>query len=188
LTDHNSDKSETDFTDYEQDEGNPEEVSPQEKDRAEEYLASLQRAQADLSNYIKRAEREKLEIIEYANRSLILDLLPILDDFERALGSIPAKLARSSWTEGVKLIYNKIKSILEIQGVTRIEAVGKDFDPYLHEAVAQAEGEEGIILEEVHGGYMFKNKLLRPSSVIVGKGQLEESNDKEQIGEDNKES
>jgi len=77
---------------------------------------------------------------------------------------------------------------LEIQGVTRIEAVGKDFDPYLHEAVAQAEGEEGIILEEVHGGYMFKNKLLRPSSVIVGKGQLEESNDKEQIGEDNKES
>jgi len=102
LTDHNSDKSETDFTDYEQDEGNPEEVSPQEKDRAEEYLASLQRAQADLSNYIKRAEREKLEIIEYANRSLILDLLPILDDFERALGSIPAKLARSSWTEGVK--------------------------------------------------------------------------------------
>ena len=177
MAENNNDESIAEVVACEQDKETLEEALSQERDRAEEYLASLQRAQADLSNYVKRAEREKLEIIESANRALILNLLPVLDDFERAFNSLPAKLARSSWTEGVRLIYNKTKSILETQGLARIEAAGEVFDPHVHEAVAQAEGEEGIVLEEVRVGYMFKDKLLRPSSVVVGKEQQEKTSE-----------
>jgi len=169
LAENDNDESIADVLACEQEEETLEEALSQERGRAEEYLASLQRAQADLSNYIKRAEREKVEIIESANRALILNLLPVLDDFERAFDSVPAKFARSSWTEGVRLIYNKIKSILETQGLTRIGSAGEAFNPHVHEAVAQAEGEEGVVLEEVRTGYMFKDKLIRPSSVVVGK-------------------
>jgi molecular chaperone GrpE len=100
-----------------------------------------------------------------------LDLLPILDDFERALASLPVELDKSSWTEGIKLIYNKLKTILETQGLAEIRAKGEYFDPYFHEAAGQVEGEEGIIIEEIRKGYKFKDKLLRPSMVMVGKGK-----------------
>ena len=147
----------------------------EEERKSEKYLASLQRAQADLSNYIKRAEQEKIEIIEFANRSLVLNLLPVLDDFEMAFNSTPSKLAKSSWTEGMKLIYNKARTVLKTQGLAEIRAVGEAFDPHLHEAVAQRDGEDGIVLEETRKGYKFKDKLLRPSSVVVGKGQEEQA-------------
>lgn len=181
MAENNNDESIAEGLECEPDEETIEEALSQERDREEEYLASLQRAQADLSNYIKRAEREKLEIVESANRALILNLLPVLDDFERAFNSQPAKFARSSWTEGVRLIYNKTKSILETQGLTRIEAVGETFDPHVHEAIAQAEGEEGVVLEEARTGYMFKDKLLRPSSVVVGREQQEKIGEESMI-------
>jgi molecular chaperone GrpE len=148
----------------------------EEKDKAEKYLANWQRSQADLSNYMKRAEQEKAEIIEFANKTLILNLLPILDDFEKAFNSVPAKLTKSSWTEGMRLIYNKMKTTLEVQGLTEIKARGESFDPHLHEAAAQQEGEEDIVVEELRKGYRFKDKLLRPSVVVVGK---EEKTDQE---------
>jgi molecular chaperone GrpE len=143
----------------------------EEKEKAEKYLANWQRSQADLENYAKRAEQEKSEIIEFANRVLILDLLPILDDFERALASLPIELDEQNWTEGIKLIYNKLKTILETQGLAEIKAKGEYFDPYLHEAAGQLEGEEGIIMEETRKGYKFRDKLLRPSMVMVGTGK-----------------
>jgi molecular chaperone GrpE len=143
----------------------------EEKEKAEKYLANWQRSQADLENYAKRAEQEKSEIIEFANRVLILDLLPILDDFERALASLPVELDEQNWTEGIKLIYNKLKTILETQGLAEIKAKGEYFDPYLHEAAGQLEGEEGIIMEETRKGYKFRDKLLRPSMVMVGTGK-----------------
>jgi molecular chaperone GrpE len=143
----------------------------EEKEKAEKYLANWQRSQADLQNYVKRAEQEKSETVEFANSILILDLLPILDDFERALASLPVELDKSSWTEGIKLIYNKLKTILETQGLAEIRAKGEYFDPYFHEAAGQLEGEEGIIVEEIRKGYKFKDKLLRPSMVMVGKGK-----------------
>lgn len=145
----------------------------EEKEKAEKYLANWQRSQADLENYIKRVEQEKSETVEFANRILILDLLPILDDFERALISLPVELGeeKKNWTEGIELVYNKFKTILEAQGLSEIKTKGEYFDPYLHEAVGQLEGEEGIIVEEVRKGYKFKNRLLRPSMVMVGKGK-----------------
>ena len=151
----------------------------EEKNEAEKYLANWQRTQADLDNYRKRAEQEKSEIIEFANKTLILNLLAIMDDFERAFTSLPAQLSNSSWTEGIKLIYNKFKTILGAQGLAEIKAKGEPFDPFLHEAAGQQEGEEGIIIEEIRKGYKFKDKLLRPSIVMVGKGQ-EENNTREE--------
>mgnify|MGYP003681940996 CR=1 FL=1 len=142
----------------------------EEKNKVEKFFASWQRTQADLDNYVKRAEQEKSEIVEFASRTLILNLLPILDDFDRAFASLPAELDDSSWTEGIKLIYNKLTSILEAQGLAEIKAKGEYFDPYHHEAAGQLSGEEGIIIEEIRKGYKFKNKLLRPSMVMVGKG------------------
>jgi molecular chaperone GrpE len=143
----------------------------EEKEKAEKYLANWQRSQADLENYVKRAEQEKSETVEFANMILILDLLPILDDFERALASLPGELDEQNWTKGVGLIYNKFKTILEAQGLSEIKAKGEYFDPYLHEAAGQLEGEEGRIIEEIRKGYKFKDKLLRPSMVMVGKGE-----------------
>jgi molecular chaperone GrpE len=142
----------------------------EEKERAERHLISWQRSQADLENYIKRAEQEKSETVEFANRMLVLDLLPILDDFDRAFASLPAELHEQNWTEGIKLIYNKLKAALEAQGLAEIKAEGEYFDPHWHEAAGQLEGEEGIVVQEIRKGYKLKDKLLRPSIVMVGVG------------------
>ena len=142
----------------------------EEKEKAEKYLANWQRSQADLENYIKRSEQEKAEIVESANRMLVSDLLPILDDFERAFASLPVELYEQNWTEGIRLIYNKIKTVLEAQGLAEIEAKGECFDPCWHEAAGQLEGEEGICVEEIRKGYRFRDKLLRPAMVMVGAG------------------
>lgn len=150
----------------------------EEAKKAERYLANWQRAQADLENYAKRAEREKAEIVEFANRSLILNLLPILDDFDKAMDSLPAASSDRSWTEGIKIIYNKFKAVLEAQGVVEIKAKGEHFDPYFHEAVGQAKGKEGVVVEEVRKGYKFKEKVLRPSMVIVGSGETNPSEER----------
>jgi molecular chaperone GrpE len=145
----------------------------EEKEKAEKYLANWQRSQADLENYMKRAEQEQSETVEFANTILILDLLPILDDFEKALASLPVELdeEKQNWTKGVELIYNKLKTILEAQGLSEIKAKGEYFDPYFHEAAGQLEGEEGVVMEEIRKGYKFKDRVLRPSVVMVGKGE-----------------
>jgi molecular chaperone GrpE len=143
----------------------------EEKEKTEKYLANWQRCQADFVNYKQRAEQEKGEIIEFANSTLICNLLPIMDDLERAFASVPADLEESNWTEGIKLIYNKFKTTLEAQGLTEIEARGEPFDPSLHEAVMQQDGKEGMVIEELQKGYKFKEKVIRPSLVTVGKGR-----------------
>jgi len=153
----------------------------EEREKAEKYLANWQRCQADFDNYKKRSEQEKGEVIEFANSALISNLLPIMNDLERAFASVPAELGESNWTEGIKLIYNKFKATLEAQGLTEIEAEGEPFDPRLHEAVMQQEGEEGMVIEEIQKGYKFKGKVIRPSLVIVGKGGGEGEKSK-QIG------
>ncbi len=143
----------------------------EEKEKAEKYLANWQRSQADFDNYKKRSEQEIGEVIEFAISALISNLLPVMDDLERAFASVPAELDESNWTEGIKLIYNKFKATLEAQGLTEIKTGGEPFDPRLHEAVMQQEGEEGMVIEETQKGYKFKGKVIRPSLVIVGKGE-----------------
>ncbi len=143
----------------------------EEKEKAEKYLANWQRSQADFDNHKKRSGQEIGEVIELTSSALISNLLPILDDLERAFASVPAEFDESNWTEGIKLIYNKFKANLEAQGLTEVEAKGEPFDPHLHEAVMQQEGEEGMVIEETQKGYKFGGKVIRPSLVIVGKGK-----------------
>ena len=147
----------------------------EEKEKAEKYLANWQRAQADFVNYKRRTEQERAEVTNLANSALVLSLLPVLDDMERALGSIPEELANSTWVEGMTHIYRKLKSTLEAQGLSLIEAEGKEFDPHIHEAVMTGEGEEGKVVEEIQKGYKFRDRLLRPTMVKVGRGKASES-------------
>ena len=153
----------------------------EQKREAEKYLASWQRAQADLANYRKHAEQEKQEILNFGNSTLILSLLPIIDDFERAFDSLPSESPEMNWIEGIEIIYNNLKAALEKAGITEIKAKGERFDPHLHEAVMGRAGEEGVILEEIQKGYRLKDRVIRPSLVVVGKGkeETEEENDGE---------
>jgi molecular chaperone GrpE len=140
--------------------------------KAEEYLANWQRAQADFINYKRRTEQERQEFASYANADLMLSLLPVLDDMDRALDVAPsADPEGPGWLEGVRLVDRKLRSILEAQGLKPIEAVGEPFDPNFHEAIRQDHGKEGVVLEEIQKGYMMKDKLLRPARVVVGKGE-----------------
>ena len=142
----------------------------EEKARAQQYLANWQRAQADFSNYKKRIEQERSEAVKFANAMLIVTLLPALDDFERAMSSIPTSLAGFTWFEGSRLIQRKLQAILQAQGVTEIPTEGQAFDPTMHDAVAHGPGEEGKVVEELQKGYRLHNRVIRPALVRVGQG------------------
>ncbi len=147
------------------------------KELAEQYLAKWQRAQADFANYKKRTEQDKAEIAKFANADLIRSLLPAIDDFERALENIPEDV-NSEWVEGIELIYRKLMAVLESQGLSIIEAEGKDFDPNFHQAVSHQEGEEGKVIEELQKGYLLHDRLLRPTMVNVGNGESKQGKNK----------
>lgn len=152
----------------------------EERAKAERYLANWQRTQADFDNYKKRAEQERNETAKFSNAMLILNLLPVLDDLERAFNSVSAKLAGLTWVEGIRLIYRKLQAALEAQGLSQIEAVGEPFDPTFHEAVMHGEGEEGKVIEEFQRGYKLYDRVIRPASVMVGKGKEETEENKEE--------
>ena len=154
-----------------------EEALTAEKKKAEEYLADWQRAQADFINYKRRTEQERQEFNTYANSNLILSLLPVIDDLERALDPVPVRYKKHDWVEGVRLVERKFKTILEGHGVKAIKAVGESFDPNFHEALRQDKGEEGFVIEEFQKGYMFRDKLLRPARVVVGNGLSSDSSE-----------
>ena len=143
----------------------------EEKARSEEYLSSWQRSQADFANYKRRAEQERSDLTRSANADLILSIIPILDDMERAFRSLPEESAELGWTEGVRLIYRKLHAILEGYGLKEIEATGQPFDPHFHEAIAYEDGEkEGIVVRETRKGYMLGDRVLCPCLVTVGRG------------------
>lgn len=146
----------------------------EEKAKAEVNLAGWQRTQADFINYKRRSEQEKEEISKFANATLILNLVPILDDLERAFTSIPPRLAKLTWVDGIRLIERKLKANLEAQGLSQIKAQGEPFDPRLHEAVRYDNGKEGIVLEELQKGYKLHDRVIRPSMVVVGNGEIKE--------------
>ena len=145
----------------------------EEKTKSEANLAGWQRAQADLINYRKRCEQEMEETTRFANAALILTLLPVLDDFERAFNSFPVDQLKpnSGWIEGVRLVERKLRTTLEMQGLSHIKTVGEPFDPRIHEAVRQAAGKEGTIIQELVKGYKLHDKVLRPAKVMVGNGE-----------------
>jgi len=142
-----------------------------EKEEAQRLLANWQRAEADFANYKRRVEQERGEATRLANAALIINILPVLDDLERALASLNIQLVGLTWFDGIRLIYRKLQLVLESAGVSLIEAEGQPFDPRFHEAVMYGEGEEGKVVAEVQRGYKINDRVLRPAMVIVGKGK-----------------
>lgn len=136
---------------------------------AEEHLRKWQRSAADFSNYRRRTEEERTALAQLSTAALVSRLLAVLDDFERALDNVPAD-AHEAWVEGVRLVERKLRGILESEGVTPIEAVGRPFDPNLHEAVVHTETTEhpdNLVISEMQRGYRLHDRVLRPALVAV---------------------
>jgi molecular chaperone GrpE len=130
----------------------------------------LRRRQAEFENYRKRAERERMDFAEYSGMDFARALLPIIDDFERALKSAQVSGSGEDFVKGIELIDKRLVDTLMKQGLEPINSVGQSFDPHFHEAVQRVETDEtadGTILEEYQRGYKFKGRLLRPSMVKV---------------------
>ena len=164
-----------------------EEQLAQAKEEAQKHLGNWQRAEADFQNYRRRVEQERDETRRFASAALIINILPILDDLERALVSVDTRLAGLTWFDGLRLIHRKLHLILENAGVTVIQAEGQPFDPSVHESVMQSEGEEGQVLAEVQRGYKLYERVLRPAMVVVGKEKVKEEEKKEEEEGDKKE-
>jgi molecular chaperone GrpE len=137
---------------------------------ASENYDNYQRAVADMANYRRRKELDTQRQIERAREQLLLRLLPVVDDFRRALGSVPADAANADWVEGFRLIERKLWNVLQSEGVRPMEAVGERFDPNLHEAVLAAEGASApdTVVAEFEPGYYIGEQVLRPARVKVG--------------------
>jgi molecular chaperone GrpE len=150
--------------------GTLEEQLVQAQERADSYLASWQRAAADYQNFKRRVEQERSEVAQMANVAMLINLLPLVDDLERALENVDAHLAGLTWLDGIRLIHRKFQALLEMNGVSEIQADGQQFDPNLHEAVMFGDGEEGKVTSVVQKGYTLGGRVLRPAMVVVGKG------------------
>ena len=128
------------------------------------------RLTADYDNYRKRAQRDKIEARQFANQGILEKLLPVLDNFEMAI--IAVKDADPSVRDGVQMIYDQLLSVLKAEGVESVDAVGKQFDPNLHEAISQEESdevEEGEVISQIQRGFILNNRLVRPARVVVAK-------------------
>jgi molecular chaperone GrpE len=143
----------------------------EERNRANGYLAQWQRAAADLQNYRRRTEQEREETALFANKAIIANLLPAIDDFDRALANIDPAIAESSWVEGIRQIQRKLKGALEASGVSEIRADGETFDPNIHEAISEGPGDHGKVISELRRGYKLGSRVLRPALVVVGNGE-----------------
>ena len=142
--------------------------------KADENWDRVLRITADLDNFKKRAAREKQEAIKFANEGLLQKLIPILDNFDMALAAVQTADggAAQSLQTGVNMIHQQLKNTLAEIGLEELDATGKAFDPNLHEAVSQketAEAPEGQVVQQLRKGYKFRDRLLRPASVVVAK-------------------
>jgi molecular chaperone GrpE len=145
----------------------------EERERAQDYLARYQRAAADYQNLKRRTEQEREELSRYANTALILNILPAVDDFDRALANVDPALDGSSWVEGVRAIQRKLKGALEASGVTEIVPESDQFDPNLQEAIGHVAGPSGHVIHEARRGYRLGNRVIRHAQVLVGNGEGE---------------
>lgn len=142
------------------------------KNNIENLEEKIKLTQAELINYRKRKDEETSNMLKYANMDLIVELLPVLDNFERALNMKSEFKDFDKYTEGYKLLYNHLVDTLKKFGVEEIPALGLEFDPNLHEAVmigSDEEKENDIILEVFNKGYMLKGRVIRASKVKVNK-------------------
>ncbi len=155
----------------------------QTQKEAESFREKWLRAAADLENYRKRAQREREDVEKFANEKLLKDLLPVLDDLDRALGMIgpnpPPEVVQV--VDGMRLVQKKFVASLEKHGVTTFDSVGTSFDPALHEAVQQTHADvpPGSVAHELQRGFLISGRLLRPAMVTVSLGPSKDQTDRE---------
>lgn len=137
---------------------------------AERFEASWKRAAADLANYKRRVEQERAEQQRLARAALVLSILPVHDDFARAVETLDGAIAGDGWVQGVLAIQRKLAALLESMGVEEVPAAGQPFDPSRHEAVARAPGPDNVCLDVAQRGYSLDGGLIRPALVVVGDG------------------
>lgn len=146
----------------------------EKKDKKDEKIEALtdqvKRQMAEFDNFRKRTEKEKSSMYEMGARSVIEKILPVIDNFERGLDTVPADEADSPFTEGMRMIYKQLMTELDNIGVKPIEALGAEFNPDFHNAVMQVESEEyesGHVAQEMQKGYMYRDSVVRHSMVAV---------------------
>ncbi len=142
--------------------------------KAEEYWDRLLRQIADFDNFKKRAARDRLDAIKYANEALLEKLIPVMDNFDMAMAAVTAseKNSADSIRKGVEMIHAQFKSVLNESGLEEINAQNQPFDPNFHEAVSQKETDEvpdGHVAQQVRKGYKYRDRLIRPAAVVVAK-------------------
>ena len=140
-------------------------------DELQQVREALARARADFANYRRRTQQEQEEQAKFATALLVAEFLPILDNFERALETIPGELRFFSWLQGVDLVHQMARNVLEKRGLQPIDTHEKPFDPNYHEAVMREGEDDGgavVVLEELQKGYVMHDRVLRPSLVKVG--------------------
>lgn len=144
------------------------------KDKKEEQIAELNdklmRTMAEFDNFRKRSEKEKTQMFEIGAKDIIEKILPVIDNFERGLGSVPEEEKESAFVQGIEQIYKQLITALEGAGVKAIDAVGKEFDPNFHNAVMHDEDDslgENVVSEELQKGYMYRDTVVRHSMVKV---------------------
>jgi molecular chaperone GrpE len=144
------------------------------REQSEYHLEQWKRAAANLENYRKRAEKERAESHKSGQVALIAQLLPILDDFERAFQTVPFALSHFTWTEGLALIDRKLHLLLSQHGLKEIEALGKPFEPALHQALMEEETTayaDGHVMGVLQKGYILHDRVLRPAMVKIARNE-----------------
>lgn len=154
-------------------EGNTDETSTEQtqEEKYNELNDKFLRLYAEFDNYRRRTNKEKVELIANANEKLLLDLIPTIDDFERAITNNENVEDINAVKEGFALIYHKFKSALEAKGLKQMNAKGENFDSDLHEAIANVPGDEsqkGKVIDDVEKGYFLNEKVIRFAKVVVG--------------------
>jgi molecular chaperone GrpE len=148
-------------------------VAKELKEKSEKDYDRFLRAQAECDNIIKRNKKEKEEWIKYSNETLIKELLPVIDNLERAVSHATDTNSVDALREGIELTLRGLKDALAKSGLEEVKAMGKQFDPYLHHAVSTREDTEveaGIVLDELQKGYTLNKRLIRPAMVVLSKG------------------
>lgn len=148
-------------------------INSESEQKIAELTASLQRALADFANLKRQTELDQIKISKRIKSDLILEILPVLDNFQLAAKHIPAELENNNWAQGVKQIEKQFESILTSNGLEKIPTVGVDFNHYSHEAVESVDSDkpENEIIEEIQSGYCLGDTVIRPAKVKVSSGK-----------------
>lgn len=166
-------KNQPEDAEFEEQKTDPKDVEIEElKKELEELRDKYVRLYADFDNHRKRTAKEKLELVQTAGKDVLKDLLPVLDDFERAIKALETSTDFETAKDGMHLIYNKFQTNLTAKGLKAMESIGKDFDVELHEAITEVpvpEAQAGKVVDEVEKGYYLNDKIIRFAKVVVGK-------------------